>query len=163
MLFVELICGNMNDIYQRLWNMPDIQTCHAKTVWMTDDLLEFLYGYTRHAWQFIWRLKHNLRKHFTYKDIKAGTSNSLPPILWDVITCPCPWYLLLTQHSSHRVHFKKYMCMVNALLCIVSIWWWLPVSFRVTSLALGQSYDCQSASEATLNNKGKYLIRILII
>ena len=25
----------------------------------------------------------------------AGISNYIPQILWDVITCPCPWYLLL--------------------------------------------------------------------
>ena len=31
----------------------------------------------------------------------------------------------------------------------------LPMSFRVTSLVLGQSYDCPSASEATLKNVGK--------
>ena len=31
---------------------------------------------------------------------RAGTSNYIPQILWDVITCPCPWYLLLAQHSS---------------------------------------------------------------
>ena len=30
-----------------------------------------------------------------------------------------------------------------------------PVSFRVASLALGQSYDCPSASEAALKNMGK--------
>ena len=30
----------------------------------------------------------------------AGTSNYSPQILWGVITCPCPWYLLLTQHYS---------------------------------------------------------------
>ena len=32
----------------------------------------------------------------------------------------------------------------------------LPISFRVTLLALGQSYDCPSASEATLKDMGKY-------
>ena len=31
----------------------------------------------------------------------------------------------------------------------------LPIFFRVTSLALGQSYDCPSASEGTLRNRGK--------
>ena len=30
---------------------------------------------------------------------RAGTSNYIPQKLWDVITCPCPWYLLLAQHS----------------------------------------------------------------
>ena len=32
---------------------------------------------------------------------RAGTSKYIPVILWDVITCPCPWYLLLAQHSSY--------------------------------------------------------------
>ena len=27
---------------------------------------------------------------------RAGTSNYILQYLWDVITCPCPWYLLLT-------------------------------------------------------------------
>ena len=25
--------------------------------------------------------------------LRAGTSNYIPQFLWDVITCPCPWYL----------------------------------------------------------------------
>ena len=29
----------------------------------------------------------------------AGTSNYIPQILWDVITRPCHWYLLLLQYS----------------------------------------------------------------
>ena len=32
---------------------------------------------------------------------------------------------------------------------------YLPMSLRVTSLALGQSYDCPSASGATLKDMGK--------
>ena len=31
---------------------------------------------------------------------EAGTSNYIPQYLWDVITCLCPWYLLLVQHCS---------------------------------------------------------------
>ena len=34
---------------------------------------------------------------------------------------------------------------------------YLPISFRVTSLALGQSYDCPSASEVTLKNMDKMI------
>ena len=34
---------------------------------------------------------------------RAGTCNYIPQILWGVITCPCPWYLVPTQHSSHHV------------------------------------------------------------
>ena len=36
----------------------------------------------------------------------------------------------------------------------------LHISFRVTSLALGQSYDCPSANEATLKDMGKQNMRI---
>ena len=31
---------------------------------------------------------------------RAGSSNYIPQYLWDVITCPCPWYLLLTNKST---------------------------------------------------------------
>ena len=30
---------------------------------------------------------------------RAGTSNYIPQILWDVVTCSCPWYLLLGHRS----------------------------------------------------------------
>ena len=32
---------------------------------------------------------------------RAWTSNYIPQILWDVITCPCPWYLHLTHTSPY--------------------------------------------------------------
>ena len=31
----------------------------------------------------------------TNKVSRVGTSNDIPHILWDIITCPCPWYLIL--------------------------------------------------------------------
>ena len=31
-----------------------------------------------------------------------GTSNWIPQILWDVITCPCAWYLLLAHTSFYE-------------------------------------------------------------
>ena len=36
---------------------------------------------------------------------REGTSNRVPEYLWDVITCTCPWYLLLT-HTSPSVTTK---------------------------------------------------------
>ena len=64
---------------------------------------------------------------------KAGTSNYIPQYLWDVITCPCPWYLLLTQHSCHghcywegkiKIRFHvfsfKIMCSIIGWLYIIS-------------------------------------------
>ena len=44
------------------------------------------------------------------------------------------------------------------LLCFVLLWFlYLPISFRVISLALGQSWDCPNASEVTLKDVGKKL------
>ena len=38
---------------------------------------------------------------------KAGTSNCIPHYRWDVVTCPCLWYLLLTQWYYWRVLWQK--------------------------------------------------------
>ena len=32
-----------------------------------------------------------------------GQGQVIPQYLWDVITCPCPWYLILMQRSWHDV------------------------------------------------------------
>ena len=47
---------------------------------------------------------------------------------------------------------------VIVLLCVGVIWNLsiLSISIRVTSLAQGQTYDCSSASETTLDNNGIY-------
>ena len=52
----------------------------------------------------------------------------------------------------HRAHYDV-TAMVSVLLCLacMSI---LPISLKVTSLALGWSCDCPSVSEATLKNMG---------
>ena len=47
----------------------------------------------------------------------------------------------------HMAHALLYFDVIISLLI-------LAISIRVTSLALGQSYDCPSASEATLNDIG---------
>ena len=52
-----------------------------------------------------------------------------------------------TCYTSYHNHTRCSQLVVVLVKFISS------VSFRVTSLALGQSYDCPSASEVTLNNK----------
>ena len=44
---------------------------------------------------------------------------------------------------------------VDAATCSIKKWF-----FRIASLALGQSYDCPSASRAILKNMGKYFTKI---
>ena len=36
----------------------------------------------------------------------------------------------------------------------------MPISFMVTSLALGQLYDCPSASEVTMKDMGKQITQL---
>ena len=38
-------------------------------------------------------------RHVLYENLFVRSSNYIPQILWDVITFPCPWYLLLA-HSA---------------------------------------------------------------
>ena len=49
---------------------------------------------------------------------KAGTSNYLPQIQWDVMICPCPGYLILAQHSSHMnwIRFVHLWCTLRKWL-----------------------------------------------
>ena len=63
-------------------------------------------------------------------------------------------WIKILQNISWHIH------MVDAWSCCVVAdnWLILPISFRVTSLALGQSYDCPSASEVILKDMGKETI-----
>ena len=62
---------------------------------------------------------------------RAGTSNYIPQILWDVITCPCPWYLLLTQKSIYIIRIT----FINPLGPSDAIWRRRSWSTRVQVLA----------------------------
>ena len=58
------------------------------------------------------------------------------------------WKIIDSSTSQNNAHTSLYFIMV----------WYrsvLPISFRVTSLALGQSYDYPSANEVTLKDMGK--------
>ena len=55
---------------------------------------------------------------------RAGTSNYIPQILWDVITCPCPWYLILVHQSSYM-----YICIWYYLLIVANIKYNLFLSY----------------------------------
>ena len=47
----------------------------------------------------------------------AGTSNYIPHILQHVITCPCPWYLLLAQQALYIVDiFLSYLLKYQSLI-----------------------------------------------
>ena len=54
----------------------------------------------------------------------------------------------------HSVRTKRY-AQDPCLVWLMGFSKCLSISFRVTSLALGQSHDCPSASEATLKDMGK--------
>ena len=62
----------------------------------------------------------------------------------------CKYIYASIYESIYVVHSNKYghvQCFV-----VIRYRWDLPIFFRVTLLALGQSYDCPSSSEATSKN-----------
>ena len=55
---------------------------------------------------------------------RTGTSNYILQILWDAITCPCHWYLLLAQQSlivsgTKKIHSHIDLHIVFACHCIL--------------------------------------------
>ena len=46
-------------------------------------------------------LIHKMEVRWFEEVSRAGTSNYIPHCLWDLITCPYPWYLLLAQQPSY--------------------------------------------------------------
>ena len=48
---------------------------------------------------------------------RARTSNYIPQHLWDVITSPCHWYLLLPQHSWITVWFLN-IASTDIIFCL---------------------------------------------
>ena len=53
------------------------------------------------------------------------------------------WGYKKKKNYAHYLHFVTFCCLGQ----------FYPISCRVTSLALGQSYDCPSASEVTLKDR----------
>ena len=50
---------------------------------------------------------------------KLETSNYIPQYLWDVITCPCPWYLLLAHKSLFVVNSKWCKWLLDLTLSVM--------------------------------------------
>ena len=109
----------------------------------------------------------------------AVTVISFPGICGAVVTCwpyiTSVYCMLLSSYITGQApgvalvydglwvcvqYIPRIMYMVHAWLCLVVVGYWasLVISFRVASQALGQSYDCPSASEATLRNIGIYIM-----
>ena len=65
------------------------------------------------------------------------------------------WVLLRTVYPKKYAHAFCF-----AVLCCGYALTDFPISIRLTSLALWQSYDCPSASKATLMNMDKYFMWI---
>ena len=61
---------------------------------------------------------------------------------------------------SHVYNKKQWICMRCVLRVVWLLQLHLPTPSRVISLALGQSYDCPSASEASLKNIGTKITTI---
>ena len=64
----------------------------------------------------------------------------------------------LERHTGYPKKYAHGFCF--AVLCCGYTLADIPISIRLTSLALWQSNDCHSASKATLMNMDKYFMRI---
>ena len=77
---------------------------------------------------------------------------------------PSKWYIMQTAqyvwgNCKDKINFIGMQLLIQAIdICFWYFIWYctiLPISFRVISQALGQSYDCPSAREATLKDMGQ--------
>ena len=66
------------------------------------------------------------------------------------------WFETPSWSLWHHCNVMIIMCMVYSLLRFVQFKLYLPLSFRVASLALGQSFDCPSVCEVILKKTGKW-------
>ena len=83
------------------------------------------------------------------------------PRIWRCVTIAWPQRKHISIMGNVTVYPKKYahgFCF--AVLCCGYTLTDFPISIRLTSLALWQSNDCPSASQATLMNMDKYFMWI---
>ena len=50
---------------------------------------------------------HHSRTRVPQANIRAGKSNYVPQYLWNVITFPCPWYMLLAHQFPYGITLQK--------------------------------------------------------
>ena len=71
---------------------------------------------------------------------RTGTSNYIPQHLWDVITCPCPWYLPLAHRSMIIIAWiwmtKSFYECIFKLLIMYMLWWTDDISESVIPTTL---------------------------
>ena len=95
-------------------------------------------------------MQYHIREVVCHKQVsRAETSNYMPQMLCDGIICPCPWYLLLAQHSwygplarylkcgllmhrEYRAHFPRHRLQRKSLVtdpgmphgtCVMHVLW----------------------------------------
>ena len=119
----------------RSWSSPNLIKIPANQVWYW--ALKLVWSYQRNST--VWLALAELTKSRNINNCdpciwrlawqkqvaRAGTSNYIPQYLWDVITCPCPRYLLLVHMSSYRCTSSQ------------EIW----TSFRLWCILLWRGYD----------------------
>ena len=137
---------NTNDYPTSVTQKLDENGCKFSQTWLIGILARYCIFVTRY-WIFrgnknVWRyrkvrlLRHIREKrggYFTPMGLlphvalsRAGISNYIPQYLWDVITCPCPWYLLLVRKSSYM--FNRHVSWLSLLRHAVKSATYLKIS-----------------------------------
>ena len=86
-------CMHLYDILSVCYRYSDTLVLKANSVYIYVSLNAYWFNY-----MCIYVYKDLLEKQVS----RTGTSNYIPQILWDVITCPRPWYLLVAHRSPYR-------------------------------------------------------------
>ena len=103
------------------WNYLSIPKLQRLYGWSWERINNFIPHFTLHVITFpCWDLKLNHASKWgpgklCQKQVsRAGTSSYIPQILWDVITCPCPPYLLPAHFTYEKNSIKPYQMYVQS-------------------------------------------------
>ena len=78
------------------------------------------------GWVMGW-LELDMWRHVDQEQVsRAGASNYIPQKLWDVITCPCPWYLLLAPKSLFGDEWWDGL-IIGGVRCGSGFWYWCGI------------------------------------
>ena len=102
-----------------------------------------------------WSMK--IFKHEKEEKLAGPTGNFAGPAPFLVASGLGP---ALNAKTVYTVSYDNHWFISSLFVVFIVVWYQsiLPIFIRVTSLALEQSYDCPSASEATLKDMDKHTI-----
>ena len=120
---------------------------------MRDTLIEYarpiIIGLNNNVGQYVKVLLHFDARWLLISEVMFESGKS-SRIVFDIVNIS---HEIWRVYPMNYIHGFVVLCFVVVILSFLTMY--LPIFFRVASLALGQSYDCPSVSAATLRDMGK--------